>query len=644
MLLSLAACQPTGDDAPEGGLASERTRQLNAHVAASLPLQSQEDFENATRGFLGQLTEDVTTVDGRLVWSLKAYDFIKGEAPDSVNPSLWRQSQLAAMHGLFEVQDGIYQIRGYDISVMSLIRGETGWIIVDPLLSSEVAAAGLKLANDILGERPVTGVIYTHSHADHFGGVRGVLDEEDAKVRQVPILAPEGFLNASVSENLLAGNHMTRRATLMFGNTLPRNSHSHVGSGLGPALSSGSIGLIPPTEEIGGHGQQRTIDGVIFEFADANGTEAPSEFMFYLPQFKALCTAEVATGTLHNALTMRGAKSRDLLKWSHAIDHVLQEYGDKSNVVFASHHWPKWEQENVAAFLKNQRDIYRYTHDKVIKMANEGATISEVGNAIEEPAFSKSAFHTRGYYGTLNHNAKAVYQHYFGWWDGVPANFNPHPPADRAERFVTLAGGRKEALEKGKAAYRGGDYRWSAEIFNNLVFADADHKAARQWLAASYEQMGFQAESGTWRSYYLAAAQELRHGKPAVGEVNFANPDFIKAVPTLDMFDAFAVRFNPINIKRAPYQLAFVFTDTGEDIVIDVGYDTAAARLAPVPQSVTAQVELNRSSFDSLILGASSLPDMIKNGQIIISGDVKAVAEYFGALDKPEFWFDVVSP
>lgn len=646
--LSLAACTDTAPtqegDVPTQGLATLHTQMANAAVKERLPLDDAADFEDASRGLLAQIDEEIRTKDGRLVWDPKAYDFIDGPSPDMVNPSLWRQSKLAAIHGLFEVQDGIYQIRGYDLSVMTLIRGDTGWIIVDPLLSSETAAVGLKLANDTLGERPVTGVLYTHSHADHFGGVRGILDESDAAARKVPILAPEGFLKSSVVENLLAGNHMSRRATLMFGNTLPRNSEGHVGSGLGPALSSGSIGLIPPTEEIAGNGQQRNIDGVVFEFADANGTEAPSEFMFYLPQFKALCTSEVATSTFHNALTMRGAKVRDLLKWSQSIDHVLVEYGSKSNVVFASHHWPKWGEENVMGFLKNQRDIYRYTHDATLKQANAGATITEIGSSIEEPSFTTKAFDTRGYYGSLNHNAKAVYQYYFGWWSGVPAEFNMHPAQDRAKRFVKLAGGPAATLAKGREAFEQGDYRWSAEVFNNLVFNDAENQPARLWLAASYEQMGFQAESGSWRSYYLAGANELRNGLPSVGGMNLANPDFISAVPTQDMFDAFAVRYDASKLGREPFLLNFQFTDTKESLLVDVGSDTTYPRMGDQAEDAAATLTLSRTALDQLIMKSKSMKDLMKSGELKIEGDGSAVGAYFGALVVPPFWFDVVTP
>ncbi|MEM9843006.1 MAG: alkyl sulfatase dimerization domain-containing protein, partial [Pseudomonadota bacterium] len=432
---------------PAPGTATQATQDANAALAARLDLAPGSDGEDARRDRLAYIQDAaILSENGDVVWAIPQFDFLETDAPATVNPSLWRQSQLAAHHGLFKVTEGLYQVRGYDLSVMSVIEGDTGWIIVDPLTATETAAAGLKLVNDTLGERPVTGVLYTHSHADHFGGARGVISDKDV-ANGVPILAPIGFSESAVSENLIAGNQMSRRATLMFGNTLARSATAHIGSGLGPGLPNGTISLILPTEEIEGRGTVRVIDGVTFEFIDAAGTEAPAEFMFYLPEKRALCTAEVATATFHNVLTPRGAKVRDALKWSRAIDYVLAEYGERSDVVFASHHWPTWGQENVVQFLASQRDIYRYVHDQTLRNANAGATMVEAAEAVEEPDIQTDDFATRGYYGTLNHNAKAVYQHYFGWWGGVPAEYHRLPHEVTASRYVTAMGGAEAVLE-----------------------------------------------------------------------------------------------------------------------------------------------------------------------------------------------------
>ncbi len=653
--LVLAACsQPatnTSQDTastpapPLPGTATPATRAANAALADRLPLQDSGDFDDAARGLIAQIDSDAIRDEaGNIVWPIAQYAGVAaGEAPDTVNPSLWRQSQLTNLHGLFEVAEGIWQVRGYDLAVMSVIEGETGWIIIDPLLTRETAAAALQLVNDTLGARPVTGLLYTHSHADHFGGARGVLDEADASARNVPILAPIGFSRSTVAENLLAGNHMTRRAALMFGNGLPIDASGKVSVGLGPGLSVGTLGLLPPTEEIAGRGTRRVIDGVVFEFIDAAGTEAPAEFMFWLPQKKALCTAEVATATFHNALTPRGAKVRDLRLWSEAIDHVLAEYGDEAELVFASHHWPTWGQENVAGFLRGQRDIYRYTHDQALRRANRGQVASELAEELAEPPVQSNQFDTRGYYGTLNHNAKAVYQFYFGWWGGVPAEYHAHPPQARAQRLVRAMGGMDAVIAEGQRAFEAGDYRWAADVFNQAVFTDPSNTAAREWLAASYEQMGFQAESGAWRSYFLSGARELRDGAPAIAPDTTQN-DFIAGVPTRDLFDALAVRYAPEKLDRAPFMLDFVFTDTNETMSLDIGTATAFPRTRLAGDDAAARLELTRSGFNDLITGTRSFPQLVASGDARLSGDPTAIGAFFAALETPPANFNIVEP
>ncbi|MEO0982094.1 MAG: alkyl sulfatase dimerization domain-containing protein [Pseudomonadota bacterium] len=650
--LGLAACssEPPAPaeppPAPEAGLASDATKAANAAVAERLPLGDQSDFNDAGRGFLAAIEEDaILDADGNVVWNIRSYDFLDGDAPDTVNPSLWRQSQLAAQHGLFEVTDGIWQVRGYDLAVMSVIEGETGWIIVDPLTAAETAAAALKLVNDTLGERPVSAVLYTHSHADHFGGARGVVSEEDIAERGVEVLAPIGFTEAAVGENLLAGNHMSRRATLMFGAALPRSATGHVGSGLGPGLPQGTIGLVLPTEEISGRGTVREVDGVTFEFIDAAGTEAPAEFMFYLPERRALCTAEVATATFHNVLTPRGAVVRDALGWSQVIDWTLANYGDKSDVVFASHHWPTWGTENVQSLLATQRDIYRYVHDQTLRKANAGATMAEAAETLAEPEdLQGTDFASRGYYGTLNHNSKAVYQHYFGWWGGVPADYHALPPEEEAAKYVEAMGGLAATIQRGADAYEAGEYRWAARVLNHAVFAGPENAEARGWLAAAYEQMGFQAESGAWRSYYLAAAQELRVGTPEAEQINTANPDFLRAVPTEKLFDALASRYNPEKMTAPPYAVNFEFTDEDRRIAVLIGKSVVTPRPGFYAEGAAADVRMTRSALDRLITQQASFQELMAEGALQIEGGLPAVAGFLLSLDTPTFWFPVVTP
>ncbi|MGP1352496.1 MAG: alkyl/aryl-sulfatase [Parasphingopyxis sp.] len=647
MLASAAFAQSSDNGirtAPPPGIATDATRQANAAVAERLPLTDEADFIDARRGRIAQIEADaIRAEDGSVVWPIAARAFLESDAPDTANPSLWRQSILAAEHGLFEVTEGIWQVRGYDLSVMTIIEGETGWIIVDPLTTTETAAAALALVQETLGERPVTGMLYTHSHADHFGGARGIIDEAEIAARSVPVLAPIGFSETAVAENLLAGPHMSRRATLMFGQVIPPGASAHIGSGLGPGIPQGTVSLVLPTEEIEGRGTRRTIDGVEFEFIDAAGTEAPAEFMFYLPEHRALHTAEVATATLHNVLTMRGAQVRDALAWSRAIDHVLIEYGDRSDVVLASHHWPSWGTKNVTLFLTGQRDIYRYIHDQTLRRANSGATMVEAAEAIAEPTFSRQAFDTRGYYGTLNHNAKAVYQHYFGWWGGVMAEFHRLPHEQSAARYVEAMGGRDAILARGIAAFDAGDYRWAAEVLNHLVFAAPDDEQGRNWLAATYEQLGFQAESGPWRSYYLGAASELRNGVPDTGGARLGNADFLRAVPTLDLFDMLASRYAPERFQHSEFTLNFVFTDTAETIGVEIGPSVIVPR-ERAAQNPRATVTLDRASFEAMLLGTVRPFALAESGAMEIDGNWTALYDFLGLLEQPEFWFATATP
>ncbi|MEM6746226.1 MAG: alkyl sulfatase dimerization domain-containing protein [Pseudomonadota bacterium] len=660
---ALAACSPDdADDAredvvvaatpitdtvgqlPPPGTATAATRAANAAIAERLPLGEASDPNDVERGFLAAIEDDaIRNREGDVVWSIPQFAFLDDDAPDTVNPSLWRQSRLAARHGLFEVTDGIYQVRGYDLAVMSIIAGETGWIVIDPLTTIETAAAALTLVNETLGERPVSALIYTHSHVDHFGGARGILSDDDVDAGVIPILAPIGFSESAVSENLLAGTHMGRRASLMFGNTIERAPHAHVGSGLGPGLPNGTISLVLPTEEFYGDGSPRTVDGVVFEFIDAAGTEAPAEFMFYLPEKRALCTAEVATATLHNVLTPRGAKVRDARAWSRSIDQVLARYGDKSDVVFASHHWPTWGADNVADFLARQRDIYRYIHDQTLRYANSGASPTEAAEAIGEPGFQSETFDTRGYYGTLNHNSKAVYQHYFGWWSGVPADYYALPRVETSSRYISAMGGADQVLERAKVSFAEGDYRWVAELLNHIVFAEPENREARDWLAAAYEQLGFQSESGAWRSYFLTAAQELRVGPPDLEPLDSANSDFLRAVPSLDLFDALAARYDPSLLDREPYTIEFTFTDTGEIISLHVTDAVIVPRDGPATEPLTA-VEMTRDDFNRLITRDVRALQLILTGRMKLKGDRGALSAMFDSLETPNFWFDIVEP
>mgnify|MGYP000866846695 FL=1 len=634
-----------GREAPPPGTVTKATAEANAKLATQLPLNDPSDFADATRGRLAQIDGGIIrNAKGDVVWDANSYAFLKGDAPSSVNPSLWRQSRLNAEHGLFEVTPGIYQFRGYDISVMTIIRGKTGWIVVDPLTAVESAAAGMELVKKVLGDRPISGIVFTHSHGDHYGGVAALASPDVLASGKIPIVAPHGFTDEAISENVIAGNYMGRRAGFQFGAALSRNATGQVGTGLGQALpANNTASLAKPTLEVAKGAAPVVIDGITFEFVDAAGSEAPAEFMFYLPDFKALCSSEVATGTLHNVLTQRGAKARDTLNWSKAIDAALRTYGDKSDVVFGSHNWPTWGADNVKTFLTHHRDNYRFIHDSVMRLANSGETATEIAEEIGEPAFAKSDFSTRGYYGTYNHNAKAVFQYYFGWWDGVPANYNRHVPTEESKRYVAAMGGAKKALATGIKAYDAGDYRWSSTVFNHIVFADPANEQAKNWLAASYEQQGYQAEAGTWRNVFLQAAHELRNGVPQP-RLDVAGAGVIRAVPTANLMDALAARFNPSKSTRPNTTIQLVFTDRNENVALHVDESVLFPSMGQVLDNPTAKMITTRATFDGLILQTIDIGAAIQSGALKFEGDPTAIGAMFSALDKPGMMFNVVTP
>lgn len=655
-VIFLAACSPpapTADDTaknaspeqfvlPKPGTATDTTRQANEALATRLDLDDAKDMARAKAGFIAAIPGGtIYDARGNVVWDQSRFAFLHADAPDTVNPSLWRQARLNSIHGLFKVTDGIYQLRGYDLSVMTIIEGKTGWIVVDPLLSKETAAAALGLARQHLGDHPVSALIYSHSHADHFGGAHGILDGEPND-GTIPIYAPEGFDEAAISENVLAGNAMSRRASYMFGANLPRSAKGVVDAGIGQTISLGTIGFVPPTEHITGKHNTKVIDGVTFEFMNAPNTEAPSEMVFYLPEQKTLFVAELATATLHNVLTLRGAQVRDAKAWADDLDTMLQTWGDKADLVISAHNWPHFGNADVQHYLADNRDIYRYLNNESLRLANHGATLTEVGNEIAEPPVQEKDFAVRGYYGTLNHNAKAVYQRYFGWFDGVPAHLNPHPPEAQAKRMVQLAGGEDKLLRAAQTAFRQGDYRWAATLANYLVFANPENKDGKMLLAASYEQLGFQAESAPWRNIYLAGATELRNGINKGGPSTISE-DFVNALPTASWFDAFTARMNPEKARAMNLVLHFHLTDTNEDVTVEVR-DGVSSHRPGIPTDPDIGITLKRADLNDITLGRSGFARKIATGAIHVDGNSFKFLEYLKAHDQYDPHFAIVTP
>ena len=528
--------------------ATEETKKANQEVLNSLPFGNKSDFEDAERGFIARPDKlTIKNANGDVVWDLEQYKtYIADDkpAPDSVNPSLWRIAQLNMKYGLFKVTDRIYQVRGYDLSNITFIQGETGWIVLDPLISPETAKAAFDFVTENLGKKPITSVIYSHSHVDHYGGVRGIVDEADVKSGKIKIIAPEGFTEHAVSENVIAGNAMSRRAIYMYGALLPRNPQGGVTGGLGQTNSTGTPTLIIPTDIITKTGQTLNIDGVDMIFQMTPGTEAPSEMNTYFPQMKAMWMAENTTNTLHNILTLRGAVVRDALKWANFIDETIDVHGDDTEVKFQAHHWPIWGHDKIIDYWKKQRDLYKYIHDQSVRLMNEGYTGVELSNMIKLPPELDQSWFNRGYYGTVKHDTRAVYQRYMGFYDANPTTLDQLPAEEAAKKYVEYMGGAAAIIEKSKTDFDKGEYRWVAEALKQVVFADPDNKEGKELLADTYEQMGYQAESGSWRSIYLQGAYELRNGVPQGPGVDTATPDTIKAMPPDMLFDYLGVRLN----------------------------------------------------------------------------------------------------
>ena len=645
----LTACDrklPYAPDADSNGhtAPTAATVAANAAVLEALDFSNEQDFEDANRGLIASDPGlQVYSPSGELVWDLPANEFIKGEAPGSVNPSLWRQARLNNIHGLFEVTQGIYQLRGYDLSNMTIIEGKTGWIIVDPLTARETASAALAFALKHLDERPIVAMIFTHSHIDHFGGVLGVLASGQVHVENIRIIAPQGFMEEATSENIIAGTAMSRRAMLMYGKNLARSERGHVDSGLGISPAFGTFGLLEPTEIIDHTPQTLEIDGIEFVFQNAPGSEAPAELTFYLPHAKAFNGAEVTSHNMHNLYTLRGAKVRDALRWSNYIDESIELFGD-AEVYLASHHWPLWGNERIIEFLKVQRDTYKYLHDQTVRLFNQGLTADEIAEELELPASLQTTFHNRGYYGTTRHNARAVYQGYLGWYDGNPAHLNPHPPAQAAGRYVDLAGGADAMLHKAQAAYDSADYRWAAELLNHLVFAGPGNSNAKSLLAATYDQLGYQAESGPWRDVYLTAAYELRNGPPEEGFNVAAMKDVLRQTPVRRFFDSMAARLNGPDSEGVELRVNFVFTDLGESYLLDISNAVLHHWPSNPDTEANATLNLTHGMFIQMLTGKAGLKDMLLSDELDLEGSKLDLVKFFSLFDKPQGRFNIVTP
>jgi alkyl sulfatase BDS1-like metallo-beta-lactamase superfamily hydrolase len=618
----------------------------NAAMLKALPFSDTRDFDDAARGFLGTIDNaKIMSESGRVVWSLEPYGFLADEkAPATVNPSLWRQSRLNMHHGLFEVVPGVYQVRGLDIANMTLIEGNSGVIVLDTLTSIEGARAAMELYFKHRGKRPVTAVIFSHTHTDHWGGACGVLDDATLAGGKVPIIAPNLFMEHAVSENIIAGPAMLRRAQYQFGPLLAKGVRGQVDCGLGKSMAAGAVALLRPTDLIMETGDKRTIDGIEFEFQMAPNSEAPAEMHFFIPRYKVLNLAENCTHNFHNLLPFRGADVRDALAWSKYLNEALRMWGGKPEAMCGQHHWPVWGRERIDTMIRQQRDLYKFAHDQTIRLMNHGLTAAEIAETIKLPASLEGAWHGRGYYGHIRHNVKAIYQKYLGWYDANPVNLDPLPPVESGKKYVEYMGGADAILARARKDFAQGEFRFVAQAVSHLVFAEPDNQAARAMLADTFEQLGYAAESSTWRNAYLFGAQELRHGMPKTpGRPPMAR-ETLAALRTEQLWDVLGVRLNGPKAEGKHIVLNWKFTDTGESFALNLENCALTYTEGVQSENADAGFTLERGTLDEVIAKQTSFPDAVGAGKIKVAGDPTRLAELMALMDEFPRMFEIVEP
>lgn len=641
-LMALSGCsKQTG----VGGTASEATattQAANAQLAKELKLDDPQDFEDAKRGFMARPKGKIMADDGSVLHDFDAYQFVTGQAPDTVNPSLWRHARLNAEIGLFKVTDGIYQLRGFDIANITLIEGKTGWIVVDALTSRESAAAAMAFARQQLGDKPVTALVFTHSHIDHFGGALGIVSPKDVADRQVPVVASNGFMEEATSENVMVGTAMGRRSSYQFGRDLPRSAKGNVDTGLGKNVVYGTFGILTPTKLITQPTEELVLDGVRFVFHNVPGAEAPAEMTFSIPDKKAYGGAENLAQTMHNLLPVRGAKVRDALRWSSYMDQALDQM-DGIEVYFGQHNWPVWGNDRITQFIKTHRDVYKYTHDQTVRLINAGLTPREIADTIKLPKSLSEHFGARGYYGALRHNVKAVYQFYLGAYDGNPANLDPLPPQESAKHYLALIGGSDKAVAAAQTAYDKGDYRWAAELLSHAVFGDPANKAAKELLANTYEQMGYAAEAATWRNSYLTAAAELRNGPPTKGISRAGFIEMLMQTPVERFLEAMAGGLDGPAAEGKDLKINLVLSDIKESYVLWIENAVLHFRKAAPAADANATLTLTKPIFIKMMAGTAGVKDTLLSDDLQIGGSKIDLVRFFGLIDKAPGTFAIVT-
>ncbi|EDO4759427.1 MBL fold metallo-hydrolase, partial [Salmonella enterica] len=611
----------------------------------NLPFSDRQDFADAQRGFIAPLPDHgiLNNTDGKPYYRADDYKFdINASAPQTINPSLWRQSQLNGISGLFKVTDRMYQVRGQDISNITFIEGKTGLIVIDPLVTAGAAKASLDLYYQNRPHRPIVAVIYTHSHTDHYGGVKGIVSEEEVKSGKVQIIAPEGFMEEAISENVLLGNIMSRRALYSYGLLLPHTPQGNIGNGLGVTLTTGLPTIIAPTKLITKTGEKMTIDGLEFEFLMAPGSEAPAEMHFYIPALKALCTAENATHTLHNFYTLRGAKTRDTSKWTEYLNETLDMWGSKAEVLFMPHTWPVWGNQHINDYIGKYRDTIKYIHDQTLHLANQGYTMNEIGDMIKLPKNLENNWASRGYYGSVSHNARAVYNYYLGYYNGNPADLHPYGQVEMGKRYVKALGGSAHAINLARDAYRQGDYRWAAELLKQVIAANPGDQAAKNLQADTFEQLGYQAESATWRGFYLTGAKELREGVHKFNHGTTNSPDTIKGMTVEMLFDYMAVRLDSSKAAGKDISLNFNLSD-GDNLNLTLENSVLNYRQSLQPKS-DASFYMSRTDLHDVLTGQAKMAELVKAKKVKVIGNAVKLDEIIGCLDNFDLWVNIVTP
>jgi len=631
-LLTMACQKSDTSNTPKSQVNSAQTQISQAWLEKS----------DARRGFIAAPTGQVKDSEGKVVWDFDAFSFLQGEAPATVNPSLWRQATLNNQIGLFKVTEGIWQLRGFDLANITLIQGKSGWIVIDALTAQETAAEAMAFARKHLGNQKVSAVVFTHSHVDHFGGALGVISAQEAKSRKIPIVAPVGFMEEATSENILMGPAMGRRAMYMYGSRLPKNEKGLIDNGLGKAVAFGKIGILAPTITVQQEKHMLTLDGVRFVFHNASGTEAPSEFTFYLPDFKAYCGAELMGHTLHNLYTLRGAKVRDATKWASVLNDALRHV-QNSDVVFNQHHWPVWGAANIQDFIAKQRDAYQFIHDQTVRHMNAGLNAAEISEIVQMPKALDEHLSVRGYYGTVRHNVKAVYQNYMGWFDAHPSNLDPLPALQASERYVSLMGGTDKVIQAAKEALAKGEHRWAAELLKHVVYVSPGNTDAKNLLAETFDHLGFVSESSAWRNFYLTGALELREGPPEKGMSRENLLEMLNQTPIERFLEAMAASLNATKAEGKKLKINLVFSDTKQTYVLRIDNSVMHHAQKSPEKDANATLTLTQPFFLKMVLGQAGGKDLLLSDQTKIDGSTLDLATFFSLFEKAPGNFSIVT-